>query len=123
MPLLLLAGVVGWKWKESSDDGEIRGLRAERDLYKSHLDLVKDKSEGNAGELAAIQRDVEEIKRQINTGVMASAFAALAADVERRAITLTSSNNEIRAIVSEPVSIREEPLPIIRRSTSETVDG
>jgi hypothetical protein len=54
---------------------------------------------------------------------VASALSELAADAERRAITLTSSNNEIRAIVSEPISIREEPLPIISRSTRETADG
>jgi hypothetical protein len=128
VPLLALVAFGVWWLRGRIDDGELRGARAERDAFKSHLDLVKDRSESNAGELdalrkdqAALRRDFDGFKGQIHSAALASVLSSLA-DAERRAITLTSSNNEIREIVSAPISIREEPIPIISRSTSETTE-
>jgi hypothetical protein len=108
LPLLGLAAWAGWKLKDRLDDSELRGFKAERDAYKAHLDLVKEKSADDAKELTALRHDLKEIYRL--TGAHASA-RALTEDAERRAITLTSSNNEIRQVVHAPT------IEIIKRST------
>src|SRR5262245_42517518 len=123
LPLLALAAFGGWKLKDKMDDGEIRGvkaerdaLRAERDVYKTRLEFVGDKSANNSQEFAALQQDTatlrrdieglkDQIKDQANLRALASALAELATDAERRAITLTSTNNEIREVVSAPTGI------------------
>jgi ATP dependent DNA ligase-like protein len=38
LPALLIAFAVGWKWKGTNQDAEIRGLRADRDASVSRLD-------------------------------------------------------------------------------------
>jgi hypothetical protein len=116
VPLLAFVAMSVWWLRGRIDDAELRGARAERDAYKSHLDLVKDRSASDAGELTALRKDIDALQGQIHGGAIASALASLAADAERRAITLTSSNNDIRAIVNDPISIEEEPLPIVSRT-------
>jgi hypothetical protein len=52
-----------WWLRGRLDDAELRGARAEKDVYKSHLDLVKDNSASDAGELAALRRDQAALRR------------------------------------------------------------
>jgi|SoiMethySBSTD1v2_1073268.scaffolds.fasta_scaffold1560559_1 hypothetical protein len=100
LPLFALAAFVGWKLKDKLDDSEIRGVKAERDVYKAHLDLVKEKSGDDAKELTALRHDLKEIYR-FTGNESARAFTQ---DAERRAITLASSNNEVREIASRPIT-------------------
>jgi hypothetical protein len=126
VPPLLISGVVGWLWKGSSDKGEIRELKAARnaakaesDAYKARMDLVEDKSARDTKEIAALRMDIQEIKQ---APVLTIDLKLTIEDAEKRAITLASSNNEIRQIVSEPISIKETPISITSRSTSDTID-
>jgi hypothetical protein len=41
--MLLIAGFVGWKWKATNDDGEIRGLRATAEAAAERLELAREK--------------------------------------------------------------------------------
>jgi hypothetical protein len=109
LPGLLIAFAMGWKWKKSNDDAEIRGLRADRDASISRLDLVKEKALVEAKELADLRHDISHIKTQLQAGAQP---IALATDAERKAITLTSSNNAIREIAT----IEHRPVRIIQKS-------
>jgi hypothetical protein len=112
LPALLIAFAVGWKWKGTNDDAEIRGLRADRDASVSRLDLVKEKALSEAKELADLRQDIFQIKTQLQAGTQP---IALATEAERKAITLTSSNNAIREIAT----IEHRPVRIIRSSEHE----
>jgi hypothetical protein len=121
VPLLLVAFAVAWRWKGSIDNGEIKALRAERDLYKSHSDLAKDESASIDRDLARLRQDIEEIKRANSAGDQVSVLIRVR-DAEQRATTIATSNNEIRQTVSEPISVGEGTLAITSRSTSDTID-
>ena len=109
LPAILIAFAVGWKWKATNDDAEIRGLRADRDASVSRLDLVKENALQEAKELADLRHDIFQIKTQLQTGAQP---IALATEAERKAITLTSSNNAIREIAT----IEHRPVRIIQKS-------
>ena len=68
LPTILIAFAVGWKWKGTNQDAEIRGLRADRDTSVSRLDLVKEKALSEAKELADLRQDIFEIKTQLQAG-------------------------------------------------------
>jgi len=109
LPAILIAFAVGWKWKATNDDAEIRGLRADRDASVSRLDLVKENALQEAKELADLRHDIFQIKTQLQAGAQP---IALATEAERKAITLTSSNNAIREIAT----IEHRPVRIIQKS-------
>src|SRR5262249_37974702 len=115
LPALLIAFAAGWKWKGTNQDAEIRGLRSDRDTSVSRLDLVKEKALSEAKELADLRQDIFEIKTQLQAGVQP---VALAIEAERKAITLTSSNNAIREIAT----IEHRPVRIIRTSERKASD-
>jgi hypothetical protein len=62
LPALLIAFAVGWKWKGTNQDAEIRGLRADRDASVSRLDLVKENALNEAKELADLRRTFSRSK-------------------------------------------------------------
>ena len=45
IPLLLIAGFLGWKMKSAQDDGEIRALKADKEAAETRLKLAQDKQE------------------------------------------------------------------------------
>src|SRR5262245_55487203 len=123
IPLLVLAAIAAWKLKGNIDDGEVKALRAERDTFKLRLELVEGKSESDSLELFALRRDTATIRQDMEAlkgsidaetaRAVASALGAVATDTERRAITLISSNSEIRDIVSRPVATGDEAEAVI----------
>jgi len=115
LPALLIAFAVGWKWKGTNQDAEIRGLRADRDASVSRLDLVKENALNEAKELADLRQDIFQIKTQLQAGAQP---IALATEAERKAITLTSSNNAIREIAT----VEHRPVRIIRTSERKASD-
>ena len=58
VPLLLIAGLVGWKAKGIIDDGQIRGLRAQLDVADQRLRLATERYE------AVVQRE-NELKHKV----------------------------------------------------------
>ena len=60
IPLLLIGGFVGWKWKVANDDGEIRELRAKADAAVERLELAREKYEVVVGKLNELRDQIEE---------------------------------------------------------------
>jgi hypothetical protein len=60
IPLLLIAGFIGWKWKGINDDGEIRELRAKADAAAERLELAREKYEVVVGKLNELRDQIEE---------------------------------------------------------------
>jgi hypothetical protein len=122
-PLLLLVAGGVWWLKGRIDDGELKaaradrdtyksrrdreisGLKAERDAYKTRLALVEDKTASAAREVAALPGELEEIKSLIKAGGQSPTLILRIEHAEKSATTISSTNNEIREIVSKPISI------------------
>jgi septal ring factor EnvC (AmiA/AmiB activator) len=65
IPLLLIAGGVGWKWKAANDDGEIRELRAKADAAAERLELAREKYQTVVGELNELRDKIAKLDTKI----------------------------------------------------------
>jgi hypothetical protein len=65
IPLLLIAGFVGWKWKATNDDGEIRELRAKADAAAERLELAREKYQAVVGELNELRDKIAKLDTKI----------------------------------------------------------
>ena len=65
IPLLLLAGLVGWMWKSTNDDGEIRGLRAGLKAAAQRLKLAEEKLELAGGKYVAVVNQIGELSSKM----------------------------------------------------------
>ena len=65
IPLLLIAGFVGWKWKATNDDGEIRELCAKADAAAERLELAREKYQAVVGELNELRDKIAKLDTKI----------------------------------------------------------
>jgi len=65
IPLLLIAGFVGWKWKATNDDGEMRKLRARVDTAAERLELAREKYQAVVGELNELRDKIAKLDTKI----------------------------------------------------------
>jgi hypothetical protein len=65
IPLLLVAGFVGWKWKAANDDGEIRELRAKADAAAERLELAREKYQAVVGELNELRDKIAKLDTKL----------------------------------------------------------
>jgi hypothetical protein len=93
IPLLLVAGLVGWKWKATNDDGEIRGLRAHRDATAEKLEVVREKYDTVVNQVNELRRIVVE-----QDNVIAELKKAPAAPA--RVVELLTTNTEIKNVLT-----------------------
>jgi hypothetical protein len=125
LPLLLIAGFVGWRWKASNDDGEIRVSRAERDAAKGQLLLAHDKQEIFEQEINRLSALLSEQRKVISelrpVGAARYQFEALnanSASVASTVASLSSANAELGATLTLTGSgyrLTVEPMPEISR--------
>ena len=106
-PLLLTAGFVGWRWKASNDDGEIRGCRAERDAVKAQLLLAHDK-QGAFGEeinqlrvqIAKQTQTISELRTIEAARYQFDALSSNSALVSNTITNLSTANSELGATLT-----------------------
>jgi hypothetical protein len=90
IPLLVLAAYIGWRFRKTVDDGEIRGYRAQKDAAEGRLELAHDQN-------ARVVAQVEEL-----TATVAEQNAVIAA--------LKSSFSNARAQLDDLMRGRVEQL-------------
>ena len=98
IPLLLIAWLLGWLFKKSVDDGELRGYRAQRDAAEQRLQLAHDRYEGLPQQVAKLQATVTD-QDQIIADLRATPAITQAAN--KGFDRLLDSNNEIKTAVTE----------------------
>jgi hypothetical protein len=98
IPLLLVAGFVGWKWKGANDDGEIRGLRAEINAAAQRLELAREKYEAVANQVNELREKVAqqdkviaELKKTAIAPVRVDELAASNTEIKRSLTDLSTS--------------------------------
>jgi hypothetical protein len=89
IPLLLVAGFVGWKWKGANDDGEIRGVRAELGTAAQRLEFAREQYE-------AIVKQLNELRDKVAQQEKVIADLRKTAVAPVRVDELVSSNTEIK---------------------------
>ncbi len=117
VPLLLVAGFIGWRWKASNDDGEIRGCRAERDAARGQLQLAHDKHGVLDEEIARLKAQVSEQNKMIselrteeparyqfetlssNSALIANTLSNLTTSSAALGTTLTISGGRFKVVV------------------------
>jgi chromosome segregation ATPase len=105
IPSLLIAFLVGWKWKGANDDGEIRELRARVDTANERLELADEKLELADQKYEAIVNQVNELKEKI--AQQDKVIAKLEDELRKTAIApvrlneLAASNTEIKKSLTD----------------------
>ena len=105
IPLLLIAGLVGWKWKGTIDDGEIRALRARVDTAAERLEFADEKLELADEKYEAIVNQVNELKEKVVQ--QDEVIAELESELKKREIApvrlneLAASNTEIKKSLTD----------------------
>jgi hypothetical protein len=114
VPLLLIAGFVGWKWKGTNDDGEMRGLRAEVkgvvNVAAQRLELANEKIEAADEKYKAVVNRENELKDKVAR--QEKVIAELEKDEKKasewpqsplspaRFVQLSTSNTEIKSALT-----------------------
>jgi hypothetical protein len=62
IPLLLIAGLIGSRWQRSTDDGEIRGVKAENNALKEQLNLARKEQKAVTTQSIKLSSEVAELK-------------------------------------------------------------
>jgi hypothetical protein len=88
IPLLLVAGFVGWKWKAASDDGEIRELKA-RDLF------IKDQLKSLGTGKAELEEELKNLKAQLASNAPKEDILAVAAKMDAALTKLSKANDAL----------------------------
>jgi hypothetical protein len=65
IPLLLLSAIIGSRWRKTVDDGEIRGLKAQKQAAEDRLQLAADKQTVVTEKIDEVKEQVSLISRQI----------------------------------------------------------
>jgi hypothetical protein len=100
IPLLLLASFVGWKGKGINDDGEMRGLRAERDAAVQRLELANEKIEDADEKYEAVVSRVDELGDKVGLQEVMLAELKKTGIPQTRFVGLLTSNTEIQNVVT-----------------------
>jgi hypothetical protein len=101
IPLLLIALTVGWKVKGALDEGEIKGVKAQRDTANERLHFANEQRLAAPGE--AIETEVEKLRTQvtdlakkIEAGAQRDELIRSAGAVTDTLTNLSASNDELR---------------------------
>jgi hypothetical protein len=94
VPLLLIAGFVGWKWKGANDEGEIRELKARDEFNKDQL-----KSLGDAK--AELGEELKQLKTQLASNAPKQDTLAVAAKMDAALTKLGPSSSDLELLVSK----------------------
>jgi hypothetical protein len=106
IPLLFLAGVIGWQWKGSNDDVEIKALRAQQELEELAEDRRKQALEHLAEEgkkLAIIKAELDGLRKLIESHEPHTALYTILTAVESETGALAVINNTIHQILSAKI--------------------
>jgi chromosome segregation ATPase len=98
LPLLVIAGSIGWRWKASNDDGEIRGFSAQKDAAEARLLLAHDQNERVAAQVREFETKVTAQNKVIAElqDALSRAREKLDEVTRGRVEALARSNTEIR---------------------------
>ena len=101
IPLLLIAMTVGWKVKGALDEGEIKGVKAQRDAANERLHFANEQRLAAPGE--AIEKEVKTLRTQvtdlakkIEAGAQRNELITSAGAVTDTLTNLSASNDELR---------------------------
>jgi hypothetical protein len=104
IPLLFLAGVIGWQWKGSNDDVEIKALRAQqKELEESAEDQRKRVLEHTAEEskkIAIIKAELGGLRKLIENHEPHTALYTILTPVEQETSALAVINSTMHQILS-----------------------
>jgi hypothetical protein len=117
IPLLLVAGLVGWKWKGGNDEGEIRGLRAELDTAAQRLEFAREQYE-------AVVKQLKELRDKVAQQDSVIAEFKRTAIAPARVDQLVTSNTEIKSALtnlSTSTSSLGQALRVLRNTFTATL--
>jgi hypothetical protein len=107
IPLLFVAGVIGWQWKGSNDDVEIKALRAQqKELEELAEDRRKQALEHTAEEdkkIAIMKAELDALRKLIESREPHTALYTILTAVEQETGALAVINSAIRQILSTEV--------------------
>jgi hypothetical protein len=104
IPLLLIAAFIGWKMKGSNDDGEIRGLRAQKDAAESRLELAHDKYDRGLEQVQELKARLvlqDQVFEEIKSPPHGVDFRE---HLRENLHSLSTGNNEIQSVLSSLTS-------------------
>jgi len=114
IPSLLIAGLVGWKWKGINDDGEMRGLRAELSATNQRLELAREKYDGVVSQLNELKNEI------VRQDEMIAAISR--APTAFRVSELATNNREITKALTE-LSTNTGILGVALRASPRSTNG
>jgi hypothetical protein len=110
IPLLFLAGVIGWQWKGSNDDVEIKALRAQQKELEELAELAEDRRkqvlEHTAEEgkkIATTKAELGGLRKLIESHEPHTALYTILTTVEQETSALAVINTTIHQILSAEI--------------------
>jgi hypothetical protein len=107
IPLLFLAGVIGWQWKGSNDDVEIKALRTQqKEIEEFAEDRRKQVLEHTAEEskkIAIIKAELGVLRKLIESHEPHTALYTILTPVEQETNALAVINSTIHQILSAEI--------------------
>jgi hypothetical protein len=127
IPSLLIGGLVGWKWKGTNDDGEIRGLRAEvkglLDVTAQRLELARQKYEAVVDRenelndtIARQEKVIAELKK---VGVAPPRFAELSTsstDIKNALTNLSTSTTSLGQALNGATRAKRSKIKLVGKA-------
>ena len=113
IPLLLIGGFVGWKWKAANDDGEIRELRAKADAAVERLELAREKYQAVVGELnelrdkiAKLDTKLAKLKKGAITSDQFDELKFSSTKIKNSLTNLSTSTGSLGEVLRHPVDFK-----------------
>jgi len=102
VPLLALAGWIGWKIKAAFDNSEIRELKATLGAREGRLHLAKETANALEKQISELQPQSAKLQTEIKTGARPDQLASTSASIATLTSQAAMTTEKLRAIIIEP---------------------
>jgi hypothetical protein len=124
IPLLLLAAFIGWWWRGSNDEGEVRGVRAKNEALEAHLSLAKDQNVSGMKAMHEFRSELAVLRKRMDE--KDPALTPLVITAERSAGLVEASTTAVGHTLTTAALLaadREEVEKILQQDTDAIADS